>query len=240
MVLNLFCGLFQSTLEYFFSFSFRKFALHATPTNPPRAPITTIHFCNVLKKNYPAMAPCRFFAAGKCFYGTSCRNSHIYAPPDYTIPPNSESRQNVSQNSPQLSTTNNSVPSKTLCWFFTQGKCRYGTTCKNSHDIQPQSGLPFHQILTTTTYSPTNDVETEVRALSTETISQTNTLQSDTPSWHAQATGEERTRSRFPCIFFARGCCQNGKECNFLHEKLGAVDGIPGGKEDNQQQEVST
>jgi hypothetical protein len=35
-------------------------------------------------------------------------------------------------------------------------------------------------------------------------------------------------------------CCQNGKECNFFHEKLGAVDGIPGGKEDNQQQEVST
>jgi hypothetical protein len=179
------------------------------------------------------MAPCRFFAAGKCFYGTSCRNSHIYAPPDYTILPNSESRQNVSQNSPQLSTMNNSVPSKTPCWFFTQGKCRYGTTCKNSHDIrQHGGGLPFHQ------NSPTNDVETDVSALPTETINRMNILQGDTPSRHAQAIGGERTRGLLPCIFFARGSCRNAKECGFLHEKLRAVDGSPGGKEDNQQQEV--
>jgi len=155
-------------LEYIFSFPFRKFTLHATPINPPQAPITTTHFCNTLKKNYPAMAPCRFFAAGKCSYGTSCRNPHILAPPDYTILPNSESSQKGSQSSPRLSTTNYSVPSKTPCWFFTQGKCTHGTTCKNSHDIQPHSGPPFR------------------------------------------------------------------------HENLHAVGGIPGGKEDNQQQEVST
>jgi CCCH-type zinc finger/RNA-binding, Nab2-type zinc finger len=184
------------------------------------------------------MAPCRFFTAGKCRFVTTCRNSHTYAPHDYTILPQAELRQNTSQNCAQGSTVNNLVTSKAACWFFPQGKCRYGAACKNSHDVQPQEHSLLYQASTTTTQPLDSDERIKKKSLFTETAQQINGLEDDTPRF-MRTTGGENPRNQVPCRFFAIGCCRIGKNCRFVHEKFCAIVGTSGGEAVNQQLEVS-
>lgn len=117
----------------------------------------------------PAGSPCRFFAAGNCRYGQSCRYSHNdsgapIAPIRKELPsqPSSlpcrffasgkckfghkclyyHSQQALNRNQNRL--TPASPPPGSPCRFFAQGRCRFGPECKFSHDpsIMPQQG--FH------------------------------------------------------------------------------------------------
>ncbi|KAE9369945.1 hypothetical protein N431DRAFT_511898 [Stipitochalara longipes BDJ] len=101
------------------------------------------------------MAPCRFFAGGTCIYGSSCRNSHIFAPPNYTILSHPATRSTGTEQSPQGSTSEPpAAPEKpytplfpdnqatgleqslkpAMCPFFARGFCRNGESCRYVHE----------------------------------------------------------------------------------------------------------
>jgi RNA-binding, Nab2-type zinc finger len=151
------------------------------------------------------MAPCRFFAAGNCTYGTSCRNSHIFVPPDYTIRSAPETRPELSQ---QEVRTESSVQRKLHCWFFSQGSCRYGIACKNSHELQ-RPGVVLPSSAATPGISQLADEFGKIRISNGAGSS---LLQS------SQATGPEPCKRPGVCMFFVRGFCQNGTNCGFTHE----------------------
>ncbi|KAK0114810.1 hypothetical protein ONS95_014291 [Cadophora gregata] len=85
------------------------------------------------------MAPCRFFARGSCTYGARCKNSHDdgqdgQAP---SLGPPLRATTSHKASNVQNGTVAQSGDSKEICWFFSQGTCTYGGTCRKSHDLVP-------------------------------------------------------------------------------------------------------
>jgi len=102
---------------------------------------------------------CRFFAAGNCRFGTTCRYSHNdsgapMAPLHQGPPPPSSS---------------------IACRFFAQGNCKFGSKCRFHHS---QQAMNRHQ----------------------------NRLNTPAP-----APGS-------PCRYFSQGRCKYGQDCRFTHD----------------------
>eukprot|EP01122_Echinamoeba_exundans_P001626 TRINITY_DN11646_c0_g1_i1.p1 TRINITY_DN11646_c0_g1~~TRINITY_DN11646_c0_g1_i1.p1 ORF type:complete len:139 (+),score=20.80 TRINITY_DN11646_c0_g1_i1:127-543(+) len=64
-----------------------------------------------MERNKPK---CRFFAAGRCKYGSECRFSHEPAAPKSTAAPST-------------------APKKQPCKYFKRGYCANGSKCRFSH-----------------------------------------------------------------------------------------------------------
>jgi hypothetical protein len=153
------------------------------------------------------MAPCRFFAAGFCFHGISCRNSHIFAPPDSTVP-QSDPYETTMQQSPLQASTYNSTLQKAPCRFFSQGKCRYGAACKNSHDMRPAGGEPPmlpENSTPNTILSLEGRKEVPKIAPAEETLEDQESLERNAHSWYEPTATREQSQKSIPCIYFARG-----------------------------------
>ena len=162
------------------------------------------------------MPPCKFFAAGSCRFGTSCRNSHIFAPPEYTVP----AAQDICSPHPkqdfQRPAIETAVSSTKVCWFFSQGHCRYGTSCKNPHDIPtPGGGLQQknQSISAKTTLDP------EVLQLAEQVGELQVSGAGTSPLFQAnQVRGPEQSGNGTTCTFFAKGSCRYGDSCRYAHQ----------------------
>lgn len=104
--------------------------------------------------------PCRFFAAGNCRYGQSCRYSHNDTGAMPSVP---------------LHADPSPPPSSIACKFFSQGNCKFGNKCRFHHS---QQALNRNQ----------------------------NRLNTPAP-----APGS-------PCRFFSQGRCRFGQDCRFSHD----------------------
>lgn len=168
------------------------------------------------------MAPCKFFAQGRCTFGASCKNSHEAVT---TSPRTNSTTWSANKNpaSPDQTAAATRAPneghrSKALCWFFLQGKCTYGESCKNSHDTADDRGGAFKSV--------ENTIGVSMKSRSDATSSSFQRVE--------QASGASRnTPFGTLCVFFAGGFCRNGDTCPFLHlpqqhEDTGASQGIEG------------
>jgi hypothetical protein len=176
------------------------------------------------------MPPCKFFARGSCLYGASCRNSHDVpessTPPNpVVLPPSQMQDSNVPECLP---------PAKASCWFFSQGKCKYGAACKNIHDVSP-AGREHHSFAEHLTpgslkstwtshppFTPAGGVSSVIRQKEDEK------LRAEAPSFSpglavAVEAGPRPFQQPVPCIFFTRGVCRRGQACKFLHEASDSV-----------------
>jgi hypothetical protein len=91
--------------------------------------------------------PCKFFVQGKCRNGDLCKFSHVIQGQQgsNTNPP-AQSPFGVSSSNPSEgnkwnnpSNNNQGGHKKKPCKFFAQGKCRFGSNCKFSHDMNSTS-----------------------------------------------------------------------------------------------------
>ena len=174
------------------------------------------------EKLLKAMAPCKFFAHGSCFYGASCRNSHdvpaqAASASSPSVHLNSTTQEGIQRTPPELT-----IPKTVSCWFFTQGKCKYGVSCKNIHD--PPDDVEHISLSQKSAPSAAFSADTVSRndAESKVTTSPENHLKPEaasfTPKFEAPSIPQQdRPKFPIPCRFFARGICSRGESCAFLH-----------------------
>lgn len=89
----------------------------------------------------PAGGPCRFFAAGNCRFGQSCRYSHNDSGTGHSP---SCCERNVCNNIDPLSWSSGAPllqdpappPASIACRFFAQGSCKFGNKCRFHHSQQ--------------------------------------------------------------------------------------------------------
>jgi hypothetical protein len=172
------------------------------------------------------MTPCRFFARGSCFYGASCRNSHDAPAPAASASSPSEPRNPATQESLQRTPEEVTAPKTVSCWFFTQGKCKYGDSCKNIHDCSPpdhvQHRSPSQKSAPSATFTADSGPVARNGAYPTVTTSPESYLKPEaasfTPKFEAPSIPQQdRPKFPIPCRFFARGICSRGENCAFLH-----------------------
>jgi hypothetical protein len=176
------------------------------------------------------MALCRFFARGTCFYGASCRNSHDAHASAASASSPSQPRIPATQEGLQRARTKLTTPKKFSCWFFTQGKCEYGDSCKNIHDPSPPDGgehrsSPSQMSASTIALSADNGAISRANAELEVTMSPKNPLKPEALSFTPKLEGpaisqHEHPKIPIPCRFFARHFCKRGNECAFLHTIL--------------------
>jgi CCCH-type zinc finger/Zinc finger C-x8-C-x5-C-x3-H type (and similar)/RNA-binding, Nab2-type zinc finger len=196
------------------------------------------------------MAPCRFFARGNCLYGASCRNSHDVPVPASAASPSSPSkfRQSGVQEGLQPAPTEYLSSLKASCWFFTQGTCKSGPSCKNIHDVSPASNSEprsSSQKPAPITSLPTDSgADSQKNGQSEEFLSSERTLKPDAPSFTPRldvpvVTQAEQTQKPAPCKFFTRGFCRSGAYCRYLHIPLAPNESIQSQEEKEPEQLVS-
>jgi hypothetical protein len=85
----------------------------------------------------PAIPVCKNWAdKGFCKFGPACRFRHGVIPSN---PPTPKAPFSISTGLPSTSTPSGNAasapPDRDLCKFFQQGHCRFGDSCKHSHDV---------------------------------------------------------------------------------------------------------
>lgn len=169
------------------------------------------------------MAPCRFFALGSCTFGARCKNSHE-APADngattWFPKAGMASATNVDN---KLSAAS-PVSTVGLCWFFTQGKCTYGASCQNSHDLATALSTSTRHIETSAPVSTGSLARPEMKVIDRPLL---RSLKADAPPFHPSSTADpnfeairtQQARPLITCIYFAKGFCKNGVDCVFGHK----------------------
>ena len=206
------------------------------------------------------MAPCKFFAQGRCTYGASCRNSHeaVAMPESWrssSALPTTQSTT-TSQESARMSESGSTLITNT-CWFYSQGKCSYGATCRLSHEAAlPNVNPPPVRA---------RRVETSARAFLPKELGGTSPvvfvtgalqhdsnrrpapqLSADVPSFTpstgviTESPAARENPNILACIFYSRGFCRNGETCPFRHEAPTPLHSHTPSKEDEQKISVSS
>jgi hypothetical protein len=151
------------------------------------------------------MAPCKFFARGRCTFGASCRNSHE-AIGDGTPPPTISNDKKVDKEGEM-----GGGGGKSICWFFANGGCTYGATCRNEHALAAVEG---------------EKEETKAGQV----------LKPEAPSF-VPSISTEMLDAKPACRFFAKGYCRDGNSCSFQHGDP-KTDGNPTVVEGKKSEEV--
>jgi GLE1-like protein./Zinc finger C-x8-C-x5-C-x3-H type (and similar). len=94
-------------------------------------------------------------------------------------------------------TTNFIKDKKEPCKYFAQGKCKYGASCKYSHDVS--------------------------RNLGTNVASPFGQAQNTSVSPFGNTGWNDSSNKTQPCKFFAEGKCRFGANCKFCHDTKGFV-----------------
>ncbi|KAB2569621.1 E3 ubiquitin-protein ligase makorin [Lasiodiplodia theobromae] len=88
------------------------------------------------------MAVCRYFEQGGCRRGDTCMFQHIKAKPTWPLPELSGVSAGSRISQPPAQRTDNFIPTTAqnhveppVCIFFSQGKCKYGFSCKFKHTV---------------------------------------------------------------------------------------------------------
>lgn len=164
------------------------------------------------------MTACKFFAQGRCTYGSSCRNSHeaaVARPPLLCVKPyklfvTQELNVLVSEvaSTPTIRPKTQERDVKAPCWFFTQGNCTFGASCRLSHDVSSaQTQLMSNQSASLVPTNKFQPINMKPEALVFE------------PGRPVHISGLEKSDG-LPCSFFAKGFCRNGLACQFKHETI--------------------
>lgn len=171
------------------------------------------------------MAPCRFFAKGACTYGVLCKNSH-----EATVEGQKTSMERPRGAAMPAKKLNNleglqssSKSSAEVCWFFTQGTCTYGSSCRKSHDIPHPTSLPHPGLPTDVAAASQIETSPNMKSCTAYRLP-TRPLKADVQPFSPGPSAKELVQDSAitlshstTCIFFARGFCRNGSDCVFGH-----------------------
>jgi len=153
------------------------------------------------------MAPCKFFARGRCTFGASCRNSHE-AVGDSTPPPTIPNDKKVGKEGEM-----GGGGGKSICWFFANGECKYGATCRNEHAVAAVEGEKEEAKAGQSLKPEAPDFI--LGGLSTEKEGG-QVLKPEAPSI-VPSISTEILDAKPACRFFAKGYCRDGNSCSFQH-----------------------
>lgn len=204
------------------------------------------------------MAPCKFFAQGRCTYGPSCKNSHeaVATPESWrssSALPTTQSTT-TSQETAKISETGSTLITNT-CWFYSQGKCTYGAACRLSHEaaLPNVNQLPVRASGVKTpagAFLPKELCGTSPVVFVSGALHDSNRrppqLSADVPSFTpstrviSESSAAREKSNILVCIFYSRGFCRYGETCPFRHEAPTPLHSHTPSKEDEQKISVSS
>jgi uncharacterized protein (DUF2237 family) len=123
--------------------------------------------------------------------------------------------------------------SKSICWFFGKGECKYGANCRNEHAVAAVEEEKVEREAGQALKPEAPDFI--LGGLNTEKDG-SQVLKPEAPSF-VSGISTEILDAKPACRFFAKGYCRNGNSCAFQHGGPKA-DGNPTVIEGKEPEEV--